>query len=449
MKSTVQVVAIFQLLTIICISSDFIKLRNETNCTLSLQECRVNKFDSIDSNNQTLRANESKRELGRNNFVLDNLNSIELTQDLIKAGPTTSTSAIRSLYLSKSTFRFLYRNNTFDWICDLVMHDMGLQPLFTSFKFIFLGYFGQISYIANICPIVFKNSKIESIYLFNLSMTNRLTFIDSLKLDANLLSNLNSSIKRLHIQASTIALDEKILNKHVFKDLTSLSIEFSNLTRIQSDIFRLSFKRLSKLKLWLFNMAEFLNSSTDNHKWMKHLNSDVFVNDVKRFHLTKTENKTKTSQFLVEFYDESDTFRFGDESFCLFQHFPHNKLVFPLIKTNSLVLNCSCTLVWMFKYHRYSQANLFHRSVAKCNLYEGEKFEAMVHDCKLDERVKNCSSPEQLDEISNKNDKRNKQFESNHLYSPLNDSRKCCFCKYLNSLHLFFWIIFFIKSFLK
>lgn len=388
-------------------------ISDQANCT-DVKQCNASlllKSTNNDDENSTLTTIKTSQIIynqpeQRKFYVLENIESIELTQNLVINTNNSNDEAFELknyFYLSKSVFKFLYRNNTFDWICDLMMHDMKLFPIFSSFKYIFLGYFGRINYISQICPIVFKNSYIEKLYLFNLTINNVLHFVDTTNLDQHLLNSLNSTIKNLHIQFSQLnRLNDQLLNKYVFKDLTSLSIEFSNLTCIEKNLFKDSFPNLSKLTLWLSNMGNFLNGSSDDNEWMKYLNFDVNINLTKNtsendYQLINSNKK----QFILEFYDETDSYQYTDNDICLFKHFPHHKLVFPLIRTNNLVLNCTCTLVWLFQHHRYSRINLSHRSIMNCNLDNEYKFKLMMQKCKLNEKMRNCFL-EQNDIIENK-----------------------------------------------
>ena len=44
-----------------------------------------------------------------------------------------------------------------------------------------------------------------------------------------------------------------------------------------------------------------------------------------------------------------NNYDYPEQDFCLFQHFPHKKLVYPLVDPG-LKINCSCTILWLVKY---------------------------------------------------------------------------------------------------
>ena len=90
----------------------------------------------------------------------------------------------------------------------------------------------------------------------------------------------------------------------------------------------------------------------NNNKWMKYLNSQVKVNlnnlneiteNAKKYSLIKFEYKKNVS-FINEIYE------YPEEDFCLFQHFPHDHLVYPMLVPGKKI-KCSCTVLWLVQYY--------------------------------------------------------------------------------------------------
>ncbi len=85
-----------------------------------------------------------------------------------------------------------------------------------------------------------------------------------------------SQIENFVIKDSSFALDENVLNKQVFKELSYLSISNSVLNDIQNDIFK-SFYKMKAADFELLNFGKFMQISANND-WMKYINSNITVN---------------------------------------------------------------------------------------------------------------------------------------------------------------------------
>lgn len=290
---------------------------------------------------------------------LTNLNGIDIDENPFLNQTVKLEKQFSYLHLSNSTLNFYYRKKSFEWICDLVVNDETLFPVFASFRHVFIGYFSRVSFTSEICPVVFKNAKIDWLYVSSISPNNKFKFI---QLNT---TNLNSQIKYFQIQSSNLdILDKKLLDKNVFKHIEKLSIEFSNLNKIEKNLFR-SFKDLRRINLWLYNIREFFHEDTS---WLESL------------------NLKSTKQFFLELSDESNTYTYPDEDLCLFQKFPHSHRVFPLIRSN-LDLNCTCTLVWLLSHWHKSEKDIRTRSVLGCL----KEFQTRLHNCKLKEKLDACN----------------------------------------------------------
>lgn len=353
-------------------------------------------------------------------FILNNIDSFELTSN-----PFHSYSAFGSLPLisiNNSSFSFVYRGKEFNWFCDLVIKDSQLNPLFSSFKSLYLGYSSSVDFSSPICPAVFKNTNLDSLFMTNLSLSNRPRFIDVQDSDANINSHINS----VHIQASQIGLDSSLLDKHVFKNTKKISIEFSNLTAIDTHVFS-QLRSLKHINFWLFNFDHLIHSI--GLDWLNGLNNelklfyDVEVLDKK---FQKLKEFVHKKQVTIELRDESGTYFYPDEDFCIFKDFPHSRLVFPLIQS-SKKLNCTCTMIWLLQFYRYSNKDMRTASVEFC--FNGVTiFDLLVISCRFNERLKNCSA---LD-------------KSNFMNQTVQLSNTDTKFTLIKSLKLFF-IIFFIR----
>lgn len=186
---------------------------------------------------------------------LNNFNGIELNENPFHEQTLMNLKRFSYFHLNNSTMQFFYRKKHFDYICDLVLTDTSLNPVFSSFSYLFLGNSKANFYPEQICPAVFKNSRINWLHLANITPSNRLRFQP---IESEIGKQLNSKVAYFQIQASTIeCLDYSLLDPYVFKYVERFSIEFSNLSAIQTGLFR-SFRQLKRIHLWLYNFPDFI-----------------------------------------------------------------------------------------------------------------------------------------------------------------------------------------------
>ena len=328
-------------------------------------------------------------------LILENLSGFEITFNpffsFFESTPLLGQySQLPYLSIAKSNFKFLYRNNTFDWICDLVMNaDNGLKPLLSSFRVVYLGGTEPNDYITyphSMCPVIFKDARLESVYFFNITLKNRPEF---LQFETNQSKLINSVVKNVHIQSSIVKLDHLFLDKNVFKSIEKLSIEFSYLVSIKEDLFR-SFNHVKQINLWIFNLRQFLHAASSNeNKWLHFINKE-----------------NTSDQVFIEFNDEKNEYDYSERDFCLFKHFPHENRVFPILKNSDRRrhLNCTCTIVWLLKEWQHAEKNIRTELVSSCfrsktslshhiNDYDANfshYFESLVEKCQLTEKLRGC-----------------------------------------------------------
>ena len=112
--------------------------------------------------------------------------------------------------------------------------------------------------------------------------------------------------------------------------------------------------------------------------------NDFFSNDL-TWMTCLNSNETR-KQLYIEFNDESASYAYADDDFCLFKNFPHMNLVFPIINTRRL-LNCTCTLIWLLKEWQNAENSIQHTdSVQNCFV----NFEKRFKNCKFKTRLNLC-----------------------------------------------------------
>ena len=82
-------------------------------------------------------------DIGKFELKLNNFDGIELSENPFHSHTIANLKRFSYFHLNNSTIQFFYRQKRFDYICDLVTMDANLNPIFSSFKFLFLGKITQ------------------------------------------------------------------------------------------------------------------------------------------------------------------------------------------------------------------------------------------------------------------------------------------------------------------
>lgn len=151
-----------------CQSSEKIECKNFKNYAdlnfTNMKKIQYIKLEPVDSIrfDKSLDLTGINIDLARFQFYLSNIDTIELTSNPFLNHIQQTGELLNYFFLNNSSLRFLYRNKPFDWFCDLVLNDFELKPIFSSFKTVYLGYLIDNDYSSQICPVVFKDARIES-----------------------------------------------------------------------------------------------------------------------------------------------------------------------------------------------------------------------------------------------------------------------------------------------
>ena len=204
------------------------------------------------------------------------------------------------------------------------------------------------------CPYLFNNSSMRSLGLGFLSDTflnrNQFEFIDSDELELAKIEPNN--LKNFYMTLMHEKLTSKILNKHVFKNLFSLSI-IEQLISIEEELFK-NFNNLYRISMRLYNFKQFYHQG---NKWFNYIRYDMEDSEV-----TKMNKISSDALLNILLNHNNDTtfnsiYTYEDEDFCLFSHFPHAKLVYPIVDPTKMI-NCSCTILWLLQHTwRYYDVN--------------------------------------------------------------------------------------------
>jgi hypothetical protein len=252
----------------------------------------------------------------------------------------------------------------------------------------------------DLCPFIFRNALIHRINIEKLTFS----FLDSNFLGFQNVSalQLNSIILEFSLKIYHGNLNEKLLNKHVFKQLVVLDLN-EVINSIQADLFK-SFKRLRLIRFKSQNVKRLFAT---NNNWLNSLNMNVKVD------LNNMDSKVDFCVILViqQLFINLTFYDFPIEDFCLFKQFPHQRMVLPKLKPTR-ISTCTCTELFLIQYSRfYSKSiNLFLSQIPNqydyfnSNTYdmyeevfskclqnkEPKKFEELLENCDFGKRLRNC-----------------------------------------------------------
>lgn len=212
---------------------------------------------------------------------------------------------------------------------------------------------------SNLCPFVFQN-------MYSLMMT---VYGYPFQFDTTEYSNLdalNATFQTFKIfYTYKLNLNNATLHPILYgRTMTELMFLKCSVDKIQVDLFK-SFQKLRALFLYLNNMRDFFY--TNGFDWAHYLNSGLnsteFDNPKKSsyFWLKMQANEIDDYLFQRKFFPYYE-FTYSDQDYCLFENYPHKRLVAALIFTGRPI-NCSCTLFSLVKqYPYYRNANIMSES---------------------------------------------------------------------------------------
>jgi len=257
-------------------------------------------------------------------------------------------------------------------------------------------------YSTNVCPYVVMNTRLKMLSLLEISNSliykNRIEF---LKINDTMPLN-NENLFYFNIHVTYEMLSEKILNTHAF---ANLKVFFATgiLYNVENDLFK-SFRRLRLILINIENLQTFYHSGT---QWMSSINNDIDIdlrkqNDFERFQLrTLTLQMENTVSFFSYSYD------YPENDLCIFEKFPHTKLVLPLL-TFSNEAKCTCTILFLIQhydlyfkedfsdfkfkiFYSQSQNGLFSSSnFSVLDCLKNKSLQKLIDSCKFEESFKKC-----------------------------------------------------------
>jgi len=244
------------------------------------------------------------------------------------------------LYIENSNFDFYFKDIIMDHICNETKILESLKPVNILSQSIVVVLSDSTLFSHNTCPFIFKNAYIM---LLNIRVSSSFIFRNELKFQR--ISNqirLNILVYQLDLTLYHSSLSMDLYNEHVFKSTAILNI-VGQTRFIQHDLF----KNFNQLKLLRIKMQSIREIFSRNNKWLEYLNYAVPEVDLKLDHPF-----SMSRMFILSIYQTYPNLTFYDfpiEDFCLFENFPHKRLVLPHIK-RSTKSSCSCTEIFLIQF---------------------------------------------------------------------------------------------------
>ena len=329
--------------------------------------------------------------IDRMELFLYNINGFNFKSAITKYNLTKTSYAVSNGYFD---FYLFGKRITSD-LCDASNFKRDMSFFGSLF---YLNVIRNVRYSTQTCPFGFINSKIAYLLLGEISNSliykNRLEFIQLNNTNGFGLYNKNFSVLGLKCAYENITL--KLIDKNVFKYMNQLKI-YGIITDLERDLF----KHFEYLRALHINIENLVRTLSLNNKWIGQLNTRVSVNLYDQDQI----NLHFSFLFLLSIAsidDISNTpYKYPDEDFCLFQYFPHDHLVFPMV-CSTIEFECSCTIVFLFQHYEiYLTPDLKYIKHSKiiymqnCNDNLKKCFnKSMVKACGLEGRIKKCNKSE-------------------------------------------------------
>lgn len=313
-----------------------------------------------------------------------------------------------SLNLDNSRLDFYFENKLIDIaLCDYINKNELFVTFFDVFKSVSFG--GQMKYPKEFCPIQFKKVILETLEVNNMSSGNLLSFMNISTNDEQ--TDLNSFIDTFKIVSSQFYLNKRLFYNGVFKNTKSLSIYRSFLFGVEYSLF-IDFYLLRNIELQLLNFNTFIAS---DQTWMKYLNSNITVDLTNQIEISKN----KDNRMILVLGDLTKSYKYPEEDFCLFRSFPHNKLVFPVVKTLDN-LECTCTLIWLIQNRDlYPDIPLILNTSSVSNCLNSPMFTQMISNCNFESKLAICNGITTVSPSTNYSTTSSTQNDDNNVFRDL------------------------------
>ena len=282
----------------------------------------------------------------------------------------------------------------------------------------FLGLQKNVKFQTKICPYLFERVIFESMVLFEQSnsfLSKNLLQFNSLPIE----QDLKSIINNLAVYGYQIDLNEKLLNKHVFKRLMIFGF-YGQLNSIEEGVFK-DFDRIVAIKF----QVEFISSIFHKKlKWLFSLKQKSLIDPT---NFMPSVDSLDEFNFIAILFQQSlpklVIYEFPDEDLCLFEKFPHEYAVLPVFYP-TYMSKCSCLFIFLiqysYKFRDFLEKNLFLIQSEYFYLNSGVLNTSIIYNCINDstrDTIISCNFKERFSKCKIKEDKKNElNFNTGYFY---------------------------------
>ena len=186
--------------------------------------------------------------------------------------------------------------------------------------------FVQVRYASIICPRVFSNSLARNLVFKDISNSfldkNRFRFIEP---NAGY-SHAMKYLSQLEFGLKYERLDTTIMSRSLFANVKSLKVS-GLVNEIETRLFA-HFNKLRFIMISIDNLKRFFEKGNE---WMAYLNTQVDArHNYSEIYINKNWLKIRF-EIMNRYASFNTIYTYPDEDFCLFKHFPHQRLVFPML----------------------------------------------------------------------------------------------------------------------
>ena len=298
---------------------------------------------------------------------------------------------VDTLLVFNSKFDF-YLNKTTRITSEFCVHsNFYHSSVFTALSLLYVKY---TAYSTPVCPYVFSDSKLDTIWFTDIINShiyrNELVFMNK---SESVLSV--RYLITLRLEATYIHLTNSLIHPQLFRNVESIIIccYIYSIDQHLLDSF-------TSLKSIVLDMDTFDLNLSIGFKWLLSLNKDINVTDKKI--VTSGERRRAIYYY---FSENSIAFQkyysYPDEDLCFFLEFPLQRLVYPVITSQSTIrIECTCTVIWLLQYTKYVMTPNFSNFYEKVNtenfsvqhcLQGGAKYiSSRIRECNFAEKFGKC-----------------------------------------------------------
>jgi hypothetical protein len=305
-----------------------------------------------------------------NKLILRNLNGFDATYN-----PFVGMSQLLSLEIVSSDWQFDFNCSDDHLNEKLLFEGLDLNEL----------HIKEPQFMTPLCPLLFRNTTIRKLLIQSISPVK----FDSLN---DLTTDIYADIMQLKIIYGysyflQVLNSESILNEYLFKSVQLIEINQCYLQSIDT-LSLAKLTHLRELRLIGFDLKKLFDNGMD---WLESINLN------------------STDYFILKFsINILYKLEYGDDEFCYFQNFPHDRLILPLFYYNEndfespeleYLLPCSCTIYWLYR-DTYKMASDYFSNSTDRKYFPVHCFS--IDQALIDEQLDFCQNELRVEECQNK-----------------------------------------------